>query len=168
MVVLSGMSTLAQVEENTAALRAPRPLTEEEIALLGAIKAAYRQEWKYNCEDFSLLDDNPYGVPVSGILRTYDSLLLQPNPLFGAELNYYKSFRSAYGPAFESGGLRGADRTDRQRLRRDRRAAGSRGVSDHKQLPDLHGVRRPPPPFLLPGSGIFPRRPAFCSTKTTR
>ena len=103
MVVLSGMSTLAQVEENTAALRDPQPLTEEESALLRAIKAAYRQGWKYNCADFSLLDDNPYGVPVSGILRTYDSLLLQPNPLFGAELNYYKSFRSAYGRAFESG-----------------------------------------------------------------
>ena len=103
MVVLSGMSTLAQVEENTAALRAPRPLTEEESALLRAIKAACRQGWKYNCADFSLLDDNPYGVPVSGILRAYDSLLLQPNPLFGAELNYYKSFRSAYDRAFERG-----------------------------------------------------------------
>lgn len=39
----------------------------------------------------------------SGILRAYNSLLIQPNPTFGAELNYYKSFRSAYDRAFEAG-----------------------------------------------------------------
>ena len=43
------------------------------------------------------------GVPISGILRAYNSLLIQPNPTFGAELNYYKSFRSAYDRAFEAG-----------------------------------------------------------------
>ncbi|WP_461872945.1 hypothetical protein [Fusicatenibacter sp.] len=41
-------------------------------------------------------------VVLSGIIRAYDSLMLQPNPYFGAELNYYKSFRSAYNRAFET------------------------------------------------------------------
>lgn len=29
-------------------------------------------------------------------------MLIQPNPYFGAELNYYKSFRSAYDRFFET------------------------------------------------------------------
>ena len=41
-------------------------------------------------------------VVLSGIIRAYNSLMLQPNPYFGAELNYYKSFRSAYDRAFET------------------------------------------------------------------
>lgn len=65
-------------------------------------KEAYRRAWKYNCADFDKLDDNAVGVPISGIIRAYNSLLLQPNPYFGAELNYYKTFRSAYDCAFET------------------------------------------------------------------
>lgn len=61
------------------------------------------QDQKYQCADWSALDDNAFGVPVSGILRAYNSLLIQPNPTFGAELNYYKSFRSGYDRAFETG-----------------------------------------------------------------
>ena len=50
----------------------------------------------------TLLDNNAAGVPISGIIRAYNSLLIQPNPYFGAELNYYKSFRSAYDISFEN------------------------------------------------------------------
>lgn len=45
---------------------------------------------------------NEVFVVLSGIIRAYNSLMLQPNPYFGAELNYYKSFRSAYDRAFET------------------------------------------------------------------
>ena len=103
LVVLSGMSTLEQVEDNTSYMRDMKPLTEGERALLQGAKEAFRKTWKYNCEDFAALDENAYGVPISGILRAYNSLLIQPNPTFGAELNYYKSFRSAYDRAFEAG-----------------------------------------------------------------
>ena len=65
-------------------------------------KEAYRMAWKYNCADFDKLDSNAAGVPISGIIRAYNSLLLQPNPYFGAELNYYKTFRSDYDCAFET------------------------------------------------------------------
>lgn len=65
-------------------------------------KEAYRRMWKYNCADFDKLDDNAAGVPISGIIRAYNSLLIQPNPYFGAELNYYKTFRSAYDRTFET------------------------------------------------------------------
>lgn len=102
LVVLSGMSTLAQVEDNTAYMQDMKPLTDEERALLRSAKAAYAKTWKFACDDFAALDRNDAGVPISGIIRAYNSLLIQPNPYFGAELNYYKSFRSAYDRAFET------------------------------------------------------------------
>lgn len=103
MVVLSGMSNLEQVEDNTAYMQDFKPLTDTEKQALSALKAEYRKTWKYRCDNWSALDDNAYGVPVSGIIRAYNSLQIQPNPFFGAELNYYKSFRTAYDRAFETG-----------------------------------------------------------------
>lgn len=102
LVVLSGMSNLEQVEDNTSYMQDFKPLTEEEQTLLTDAKKAYMKTWKYYCENFDLLDQNSSGVPISGIIRAYNSLLLQPNPYFGAELNYYKSFRTAYDRAFET------------------------------------------------------------------
>ena len=103
MVVLSGMSNLGQVEDNTAYMQDFKPLTDAEKQALSAMKAEYQKTWKYRCDNWAVLDDNSYGVPVSGIIRAYNSLQIQPNPFFGAELNYYKSFRTAYDRAFETG-----------------------------------------------------------------
>lgn len=103
MVVLSGMSNLEQVEDNTAYMQDFKLLTDDEKQALSAMKAEYQKTWKYRCDNWSALDDNAYGVPVSGIIRAYNSLQIQPNPFFGAELNYYKSFRTAYDRAFETG-----------------------------------------------------------------
>lgn len=103
MVVLSGMSNLEQVEDNTAYMQDFKPLTDAEKQALSAMKAEYQKTWKYRCDNWSALDDNAYGVPVSGIIRAYNSLQIQPNPFFGAELNYYKSFRTAYDHTFETG-----------------------------------------------------------------
>lgn len=102
LVVLSGMSNMEQLLDNTGYMQNFKPLTAEEQALLQDAKEAYHKQWKFNCADFSLLDANASGVPISGAIRAYNSLLLQPNPLFGAELNYYKSFRSAYDRSFET------------------------------------------------------------------
>lgn len=103
MVVLSGMSDLEQVEDNTAYMQDFKPLTDAEKQALSAMKAEYQKTWKYRCDNWTALDDNAYGVPVSGIIRAYNSLQIQPNPFFGAELNYYKSFRTAYDHTFEMG-----------------------------------------------------------------
>lgn len=103
LVVLSGMSDLEQVEDNTGCMRDFKPLTGEERQALAAVKAEYQKVWKYQCADWPALDDNAYGVPVSGVIRAYNSLLIQPNPAFGAELNYYKSFRAGYDRSFETG-----------------------------------------------------------------
>lgn len=102
MVVLSGMSSMSQVEDNTGFMQDLKPLSNAEKDMLKFAKSEYMKTWKYNCKDFSLLDNNAAGVPISGIIRAYNSLLIQPDPYFGAELNYYKSFRSAYDISFEN------------------------------------------------------------------
>ena len=103
LAVLSGMSNLAQVEDNTGYMQDFKALTDAEKQALAEVKKAWQATWKYRCDDWSALDDNAYGVPVSGIIRAYNSMLIQPDPTFCAELNYYKSFRSAYDLAFETG-----------------------------------------------------------------
>lgn len=102
LVVLSGMSSIEQVEDNTSYMQEMKPLDEKERRIIAHAKAAFRKAWKYDCADFDAIDNNAAGVPISGIIRAYNSLLLQPNPYFGAELNYYKSFCLAYDCAFET------------------------------------------------------------------
>ena len=103
LTVLSGMSNLEQAEDNTDDMQDFQPLTGEERQALDSVKAEYQKTWKFQCADWSALDGNAFGVPLSGIIRAYNSLLIQLNPTFGAELNYYKSFRSGYDRSFEAG-----------------------------------------------------------------
>ena len=103
LAVLSGMSDLAQVEENTGYMQDFKPLNEAEEHALQEVKFELQKTWKYRCDDWAALDENAYGVPISGIIRAYNSMFIQPDPYFSAELNYYKSFRSAYDLAFETG-----------------------------------------------------------------
>ena len=103
LAVLSGMSNLAQVTDNSGYMQDFKPLTDSEKQALAEMKGKYQETWKYRCSDWDALDENAYGVPVSGIIRAYNSMLIQPDPTFCAELNYYKSFRSAYDRTFETG-----------------------------------------------------------------
>lgn len=102
LTVLSGMSTLDQVKDNTSYMADFKPLNKEELEVLNYTKEEIMKKWKYQCEDMSILDHNEYHVPLSHILRAYNSLIIQPNPYFGAELNYYKSFRSDFDRAYET------------------------------------------------------------------
>lgn len=103
LAVLSGMSTMEQMEENTRLMEDFRPMGKLERLSLSNAKILLMKRWKYRCEDFRLLNENRYHVPISAIIRAYNSILMQPDPYFAAELNYYKSFRSAYDRAFETG-----------------------------------------------------------------
>ena len=103
IAVLSGMSTLEQVEDNTSYMKEFKPLNNEENKLLKFSKSEYEKSWKFKCSEWEKLDSvAPNGVPVSNIIRAYNSLMLQPNPYFGAELNYYKTFKLGYKPGIEN------------------------------------------------------------------
>ena len=102
LAVLSGMSTMEQVEDNISYMKDFNPLTDEEREITAFAIEEYHKNWKYFCPDWSLLDDNSFGVPLSWFLRSYNSILLQPVPTFSAELNYYKSFRSAFDRTYET------------------------------------------------------------------
>lgn len=103
IAVLSGMSTLEQVEDNTSYMQDFKPLTEKEKELLKFAKTEYEKEWKFRCSDWEKLDSNtPNKVPVSNIIRAYNSLMIQPDPYFGAELNYYKTFKLGYKTGIEN------------------------------------------------------------------
>ncbi len=103
IAVLSGMSTLEQVEDNTSYMQDFKPITEEEKELLKFAKTEYEKEWKFRCSDWEKLDSNtPNKVPVSNIIRAYNSLMIQPDPYFGAELNYYKTFKLGYKTGIEN------------------------------------------------------------------
>lgn len=101
LTVLSGMSNLQQVEDNVSYMKDFKPLTDQEYDLLKYTKQEIMKTWKYQCVDMTKLDDNEYQVPLSAIIRAYNSLLIQPISTFGAELNYYKSMRSDYDRSFE-------------------------------------------------------------------
>lgn len=103
IAVLSGMSTLEQVEDNTSYMQDFKPITEKEKELLKFAKTEYEKEWKFRCSDWEKLDSNtPNKVPVSNIIRAYNSLMIQPDPYFGAELNYYKTFKLGYKSEIEN------------------------------------------------------------------
>ena len=100
IAALSGMSTPEQVLDNVSAMRDAAPLTPEETALLEEAAAAFRANWKIRCDDWRAVDAAcPKGIPIAAILAAYNSILLQPHPYGGAELNYYRNYVSRRCPA---------------------------------------------------------------------
>lgn len=103
IAVLSGMSTLEQVEDNTSYMQDFKPLSEEEKKLLEFAKSEYEKQWKFKCSDWTKIDNAaPKGIAISNVIRAYNSLIIQPNPYFGAELNYYKTFKLNYDTVIEN------------------------------------------------------------------
>jgi len=92
--VLSGMSTLEQMRENTSCMADVEPLTSQEKALLDRTVLTYKKSGIYGLEDFHKYSGiTPNGMPVGEILENYNSCELQ-GPV-RAENNYYKSIRYA-------------------------------------------------------------------------
>lgn len=90
--VLSGMSTLEQVKDNVETFQNFEPLSEAEEKLLRKAVIAYQKQWKYQSNYWNEIDAVcPKNIPISAIIKTYNSLQLQPNPFGGAELNYYRN-----------------------------------------------------------------------------
>ena len=89
IAVLSGMSTLAQVEDNVKTMKDFDKLPEEQMQLLIDLAAAQKATGPEKQGDFTKYEKLTYhGVSVAAILDTYNSAMVQPNPLFSGEMNY--------------------------------------------------------------------------------
>ncbi len=98
LAVLSGMSSPAQVEENVSTMGDTRPLTEEERSILAQAARLYREAGPARTEDFTPYETiNPRGISAAVILDTYNSCMLQPDPTFGAEHNYFSAEKAKHG-----------------------------------------------------------------------
>ena len=98
IAVLSGMSTLDQVRDNVSFLKNFKPLSDEERALLPKIVEMYKMSGPLHRADFSEYEGiASNGMPIAAVLDTYNSCMIQPDPGFATENNYYATERYAAG-----------------------------------------------------------------------
>ena len=92
IAVLSGMSTLDQVLDNTKTSDEALPFTEEEKAALDKAMKIYRESTPIKQSEIDLYKGILYhGVPVSAILQAYSICQIQPDPGFSDDNNYLKN-----------------------------------------------------------------------------
>ena len=90
LAILSGMSNLTQVKQNIDCMKDFQPLSNEEKAYIEKLTVAYKQGGPLGNIDFNKYKDvKPHGISLASLLETYNSCMIQPNPGFAAELNYY-------------------------------------------------------------------------------
>ena len=89
LTVLSGMSTLEQVQDNVNTMKDFEPLTEEEKDMLVNMAQDQKASGPVHEGDYTKYEDLTYhGISVAAILDSYNSAMVQPNPLFSGEMNY--------------------------------------------------------------------------------
>ncbi len=98
LTVLSGMSTLEQVEDNVSFMKDFHPLNDREKEIITETARLYRMSGIAKTADFTLYEAiNPKGISAAAILDCYNSCMLQPVPTFGAEHNYFSSEKAKCG-----------------------------------------------------------------------
>ena len=104
IAVLSGMSSMEQMEDNVSYMQKFQPLKKTELETLNRVVPILKESGPLATSDFSKYEGiSPDGMPVAGVLDAYNSCQIQPDPTFSAENNYYKTFRLDAGiPAGES------------------------------------------------------------------
>ena len=105
IAVLSGMSTLEQVKDNTATSNAAEKLTDEDRKVLAEAMRIYRESAPIKQSEIEQYKDIMYhGVPVSAILQAYSICQIQPDPGFSDDNNYLKNaFAEAEHVDFHNG-----------------------------------------------------------------
>ncbi len=89
LAVLSGMSTLDQVLDNVKTMKDFDKLPEGQEEMLEGLAAKQKEAGPEHTGDFTKYEGITYrGVSVAAILDTYNSAMVQPNPLFSGEMNY--------------------------------------------------------------------------------
>ncbi|MBR0381310.1 MAG: aldo/keto reductase [Eubacterium sp.] len=92
IAVLSGMSTLEQVKDNTMTSNTAGKLTDEDRKLLAEAMRIYRESAPIRQSEIERYRDIMYhGVPVSAILQAYSICQIQPDPGFSDDNNYLKN-----------------------------------------------------------------------------
>lgn len=81
-LILSGMSTLAQVQENlaSAARSGPGLLSAEELALVAQVRDQYRRLAPIPCTDCKYCQPCPNGVNIPGIFDAYNQAMMFDAP----------------------------------------------------------------------------------------
>ncbi len=98
LTVLSGMSTLGQAKENVAVMQDAQPLTKQDQDVLAQAARLYQKTGPVGTADFTPYEAvNPKGVSLAAILDTFNSCMLQPDPMFGAEHNYFSAEKAKHG-----------------------------------------------------------------------
>ena len=92
IAVLSGMSTLEQVKDNTATSNAADKLSEEDTKVLAEAMRIYRESAPIKQSEIDKYKGLVYhGVPVSAIMQAYSICQIQPDPGFSDDNNYLKN-----------------------------------------------------------------------------
>ena len=73
MTVLSGMSTMEQVQDNVATMTGFQPLSEEERQVVEAALEAYRKNKTIPCTGCRYCMDCPFGVDIPGVFKAYNT-----------------------------------------------------------------------------------------------
>ncbi|MBQ6582793.1 MAG: aldo/keto reductase [Mogibacterium sp.] len=92
IAVLSGMSTLEQVLDNTRTSNEAQPLTDSEEKALAEAMRIYRESAPIRQSEIDQYRGiRSHGVPVSAILQAYSICQIQPDPGFSDDNNYLKN-----------------------------------------------------------------------------
>lgn len=92
--VLSGMSTMAQLQENLkyAETGLPGKLSQSELAVYGRVKAAYRERVKIDCTKCEYCKPCPCGVDIPGCFEVYNNVFIYNDDT--QSRNAYNAFMS--------------------------------------------------------------------------
>lgn len=90
-VVLSGMSDMAQVNDNISTFSENKPLTTEEQAVLQQALSLFRAEVNVPCTACHYCDGCPGGLDIPAVLAIYNEYQLEKSPFVHKELESQKA-----------------------------------------------------------------------------
>ena len=85
LAVLSGMSSLEQVDDNTKTMADFAPVTDDEKKFLAQATDIIRESGPMHKKNFDWVQDRA----VAEVLDSYNAVMIQPIPAFSAEHSYY-------------------------------------------------------------------------------
>lgn len=98
--VLSGMSDMAQLRENVATMRDPKPLDDGELAALGKVAAIIESKTAVPCTGCGYcLDGCPQSIPIPDYFAIYNNAARAPTKGLQPQRFYYLNRSAGHGKA---------------------------------------------------------------------